>query len=97
MSLVTLNTLVSVYKKPDKNGFQKLVKLNVRCKKVFDTNLIMPEHYIKPNGEISKKWCTIKDAESFYTIDHPFEYVQKLIMPMQFKGFQITKENGRSK
>lgn len=88
MSLVTLTTLVSIYKKPDETGYQKLIKRNVQCKKVFDTNQILPEHYIKPNGEVSKRWCSIKENENFYTIAHSFEYVEKLIGPIYIKGYK---------
>ena len=88
MTLITLNTIISVYKDPDKDGFRKLVKRNVKCKKVFDSNIILPEHYIKPSGEISKKWCTIKDGDSFYIVDHSFDYIQKLISPLYVKGYK---------
>ena len=88
MSLIILNTIVSIYKKPDANGFQKLIKRNVLCKKVFDSNNILPEHYIKPNGDISKRWCQLKEGDSYYIIGHSFEHVTKLIEPIYVKGYK---------
>ncbi len=97
MTLITLNTLVSIYKKPDETGYQKLIKRNVQCKKVFDTNNILIEQYIKPNGEVSKLWASIKEGDNYYTVRHTFSYLQELVSPIKFNGFQIKGNNGNKK
>lgn len=105
MAIVTLNTLVDLYK-TDKFGNQKIVKRNVECKKTFDTNLILVEQYITQNGKISNKWCSIKDGDNYYRVAHTFDYVQNLITPKQieFNGFKYNnktiiknKKDGKSK
>tara|TARA_R110000868_G_scaffold104015_1_gene286106 strand:- start:561 stop:836 length:276 start_codon:yes stop_codon:yes gene_type:complete len=87
--IIVLKTLVDIYKpqtKPD--TLPKLIKRNVECKRTFESHSIVLEQYIKPNGEISKKWCNIKEGDGYYRINHSFEYVQNLIAPTYIKGFK---------
>lgn len=89
MSLIILSTLVDIYKPVTREGeIPKLIKRNLKCKKSFESNAIHVEQYIKPNGEISKRWCNIKDGDSYYRIDHSFEYVSKLLSPLYISGYK---------
>lgn len=95
--IITLKTLVDIYKPQIHTEIPpKLIKRNVECKKTFDTNNILVEQYIKPNGEISKRWCNIKEGgESYYRVKHSFEYVENLINPKQIfiTGFKRYNNN----
>lgn len=91
MSMITLKTLVDIYKpqvNPEKPP--KILKRNLECLKTFNTENISVEQYIKPNGEISKKWSNIKEGDNYYRVAHSFEYVSKLIeQPRLFiKGYK---------
>jgi len=87
--IIILNTLVDIYK-PAKSADEqpKVIKRNVKCKRTFESHSVVLEQYIKPNGEISKKWCNIKENEGYYRIAHSFEYVQHLISPTFIKGYK---------
>ena len=88
--IVVLNTLVDIYKQPTREGqVPKLVRRNVKCKKQFETQMFTVEQYIKPNGEISKQWCNVKDSDNnYYRIAHTFEYVEGLKETVYITGYK---------
>lgn len=86
--ILTLNCLTDIYSKPDKNGIQKLVKRNVNYKRQFDSNIITAEQYITAKGEISRKWCTVKNNEEYIRVNHSFEYIEKLTNQIVWNGFK---------
>lgn len=91
MPTIILKTLVDIYK-PQKfpDEIPKILKRNVECMKSFNTEAISVEQYIKPNGEISKRWSHIREGDLYYRVNHTFEYVQKLLNPPQLfiKGYK---------
>jgi hypothetical protein len=98
MATIILNTLVDIYEPqvhPDIPP--KLIKRNVKCRKSFDSHVIQTEEYIKPNGEISSKWCNIKEGESYYRVAHSFDYVHKLISPLYITGYKRFDSNNKLK
>ncbi len=88
--ILTLNCLTDIYSKPNRDGIQKLVKRNVNYKRQFDSNVITAEQYITSKGEISRKWCMVKNNEEYIRVKHSFEELERLINPPQLfiKGYK---------
>lgn len=87
--VITLQCIVDLYNKPDKDGNQKIRKRNVNYLKQFDTNFILAEQYINNKGIPSKKWCMIRQGEEYFKINKKFEDIQKLIEPTKISGFKL--------
>jgi hypothetical protein len=87
MPIHTLKILTDVYKTL-KSGEQKLIQRNLEYKKTFETHGLSVEHYLNNRGIPSKKWCMIKEGETYYRVNHPFEYVEKLIKPTFISGYK---------
>lgn len=87
--IIVLKTLVDIYKpQTHPDILPKIIKRNVECKKSFESNAISVEQYIKPNGDISKKWCNIKEGDSYYRVNHSFDYMHNLLAPLYIHGYK---------
>jgi hypothetical protein len=87
--IIILKTLVDIYKPQTRSDIiPKIVKRNVECKKSFESNAISVEQYIKPNGDISKKWCNVKEGDSYYRVNHSFDYMHKLLAPLYISWYK---------
>lgn len=86
--VVSLKVLTDIYTQPDSKGKSKLVKKDVEYTKMFETNGLLAEHYLSKNGVPSKKWCLVKEGETYFRLNHKFEEVEKLIKPVVVKGFK---------
>jgi hypothetical protein len=86
--VISLRVLTDIYTQPDKNGNSKLIKKDVEYKKMFETNGLLAEHYLSKKGVPSKRWCLVKEGDSYFRLNHKFEEIEKLIKPVEVKGFK---------
>lgn len=65
----------------------KIVKSDIVYKKIFDLDRVEIEQYISTRGRIVKKYCTIIQDNKFYKLNHSYEYMSRLVLPIQVNGF----------
>lgn len=87
---------MDIYSQPDKSGKQKLIKRNCIYLKQFETHEIKIEQYVNSKGIVSNKWSNVREGENFFRVAHSFEELEKMMSPIEFKGFKY-KGNGREK
>lgn len=86
--IVTLKIVTDILGKPDKEGKAKVTKRNVQSLRQFETDMILAEQLINSRGNVSKKWCFIKEGDTYYRVAHKFEEIEALTKRTVVKGFR---------
>jgi hypothetical protein len=86
--IITLKVLTDVAGKPDKEGKVKILKRNVQYLKQFESTGILAEQYVNSKGIPSKKWCFVKEGDTYYKVNHRFEDIERLTRHVTIKGFR---------
>lgn len=86
--IVTLRVLTDIASKPNKEGKTKIIKRNQQYLRQFETTAILAEQYLNSKGEASKKWCFVKEGDTYYKLNHRFEEIENLTKHTVFKGFK---------
>lgn len=86
--IVTLKILTDIAGKPDKEGKINIVKRNVQSLRQFETTMILAEQMINSKGKVSKRWCFVKEGETYFKLAHRFEEIEALNRPIVIKGFK---------
>ncbi len=76
---------------PDEEGNQKLVKRGVKYKKTFNSESINVQQYITYKGTPHKSMCLVFEEGKEYMCGHSFEYVERMIKPIEIVGFKKWK------
>ena len=86
--VITLVVLTDIYSKKDRKGNQKLIRKDSEYKKQFESHEIKAEHYLNSNGIPSKRYCLIKEGDTYYKVKNTFEEIERLTSPIKIKGFK---------
>lgn len=73
---------------PNAKGLTKVIKKNVEYKKQFETTNILAENYIDQKGNISKKYCMIKDGDNYFKVKGKYEEICKINNHIEIRGFK---------
>jgi hypothetical protein len=83
--VVELNVIGNVYDNSKKDK-PILVKRNLIYKKIFDTSKITVEEYTDNKANIVKSYSMITYDEQAYKVKHSYDYIKRLISPIQIIG-----------
>lgn len=65
----------------------KLVKKDVICRKVFETDRMEVEEIVSNRGIVSKKYCTVFYNGESFRINAPYGQISSLVRPIEVRGF----------
>lgn len=86
--IVTLRILTDIQGKPTKEGKPRILKKNVKSLRQFETTAILAEQLVHTRGTVSKRWCFVKEGDTYFKVAHKFEEIEAMTKHIVVKGFR---------
>lgn len=83
-----LTVVADIMSPPNAQGRMKVIKKNLEYRKQFESTNMLVEHYVDQKGNISKKYCMIKEGDSYFKVKGKYEDICKINSHIEIRGFK---------